>query len=149
MDEGGTHTILQQLEDSIVSLWGEIGVLVPVARYITLHGGVGKLGADETSLQHELLGMAKGVTTASKQAADAWGKARLAQEAVAILTEDVSRAISLLREELAEVKSEREALETTVLTLAAAVTSLMKQAALGLSGGVTQPYLGRTIQGPQ
>ena len=62
VENGGTHAILQCLEDSMVSLQGAIWVLVLAARYITLHGGVGELGAEVIGLQHELLGVAQGVT---------------------------------------------------------------------------------------
>ena len=102
-----------------------------------LHRGVGELGADVT---------AQGVTTAATQAADAQGKARLAQEAVTRLPGDASRAILLLREELTDVQLEQEVLKTTVLTLTAAMTSLMEQVALGLSGSITQPYLDKQFR---
>ncbi len=54
------------------------------------------------------------------------------------LGRDASRAFSHLRTELVDVKLEREVLESTVLTLSAAVTSLMEQAVLGPLGGITQ-----------
>ncbi len=82
--------------------------------------------------------MAQGVSAASTQAVDARDEAHLAQGAVTALGRDASRAFSHLRTELADVKSEQEVLESTVLTLSAAATSLIEQAALGPSGGVTQ-----------
>ncbi len=134
----GTLKILQRLEDSIVSLRGEIGVWAPATRYITLHGGVGELGGVVNALQQEVSGVAQGVSAASTQAVDTWDEAHLAQGAVTALGGDASRAFLHLRVELADVKLEREVLKSTMLTLSAAVTSLMEQAALGPSGGVTQ-----------
>jgi hypothetical protein len=142
----GTLEILQRLEDSIVSLWGEIGVWAPAARYITLHGGVGELGGVVNALQQEVSGMAQGVSAASAQAVDARDEARLAQGAVTALGGEASRAFSHLCVELADVKSEQEVLESTMLTLSAAVTSLMEQVALGPSGGVTQLFLDKQFR---
>jgi hypothetical protein len=82
-----------------------------------------------------------GVFTASAQAVDARDEACLVQAAVTTLSGDASRAISNLRGELADAKSEREALESTVLTLSATVTALMDQAGLGSAGGITQSSL--------
>ena len=107
----GTLEILQWLKDSIVSLWGEIGVLLLATRYITLHGGVRELGGVVIALQHEVSGMAKGASAASAQAVDARDEACLAQEAMITLGRDASKAISLLRGELADVKLELEVLE--------------------------------------
>ena len=66
---------------------------------------------------------------ASAQAVDALNEARLVQAAVTTLNRDASRAISNLRGELANAKSEREALQSTVLILSAAMTTLMDQQA--------------------
>jgi hypothetical protein len=142
----GTIEILQWLEDSIVSLRGEIGVWAPAMRYITLHGGVGELSGVVNALQQEVSGVAQGVSAVSAQAADARDEARLVQGAMTALGGDASRAFSHLRAELADVKSEREVLESTVLTLSAAVTSLMEQAALGPLGGVTQLSLDKQFR---
>jgi hypothetical protein len=136
----GTLEILQRLEDSIVSLRREIGVWAPAARYITLHGGVGELGGVVNALQQEVSGVAQGVSAASAQAVNAWDKACLVQGAMTALSGDASRAFSHLRAELADVKSEREVLESTV------VTSLMEQAALGSSSGVTQLSLDKQFR---
>jgi hypothetical protein len=139
--EPGTLEILQRLEDGMASLRGEIGIWAPAARYITLHGGVGELGSTVNALQQDVIGVAQGVSTASAQAVDAWDEACQVQAAITALSGDASQVISNLRGELAAAKSEREALESTVLTLSAAVTALMDHAGLGPAGGITQTSL--------
>lgn len=140
-DETGTLESLQRLEDGMASLRGEIGIWAPAARYITLHGGVGELGSTVHALQQDVIGVLQEVSTASAQAVDARDEARRVQAALTALGGDASQAISNLRGELATAKSEREALESTVLTLSAAVTTLMTQAGLGPGGGITQSSL--------
>ena len=125
----------------MASLRGEIGIWAPAARYITLHGGVGELGAAVNALQQDVVGVAQGVSTASAQAVEAHDEARQVQGDVTTLGGDTSRAISSLRGELAVAKLEREVLESTVLTLTAAVTALMDHAGLGPAGGITQTSL--------
>jgi len=140
-DETGTLESLQRLEDGMASLRGKIGIWAPAARYITLHGGVGELGSTVHALQQDVIGVLQEVSTASAQAFDARDKALRVQAALTALGGDASQAISSLRGELATAKSEREALESTVLTLSAAVTTLMTQAGLGPGGGITQSSL--------
>ena len=125
----------------MASLRGEIGIWAPAARYITLHGGVGELGSTVNALQQDVIGVAQGVSTASAQAVDARDEARLVQAAVTALSGDASRVISDLRGELAAAKSERQALESTVLTLSEALTALMTNVGLGPVGGITQSSL--------
>ena len=83
---------------------------------------------------------------ASAQAVDALNEARLVQAAVTTLNGDASRAISNLRGELANATLEREALQSTVLILSAAVTTLMDQAGLSSAGGITQSALDQRLQ---
>jgi hypothetical protein len=68
-------------------------------------------------------------------------EARQVQAAVSTLSGDASRAIANLRGELAAAKSEREVLESTVLTLLSAVTALKDHAGLGPMGGITETSL--------
>jgi hypothetical protein len=142
----GTLEILQRLEDGLANLRGEIGIWAPAARYITLHGGVGELGSTVTALQQEVIGVAQGVITASAQAVDARDEARLVQAAVTALSGDASRAIANLRGEKAAAKTERVALESTVLTLSSAVTALMDHAGLGPAGGITESALEQRLK---
>ncbi len=90
------------------------------------------------ALQQDVIGVAQGVSTALAQARD---EARQVQGAVTTLGGDTSRAISSLRVELAVAKLEREVLDSTVLTLTAAVTALMDHAGLGPAGGITKTSL--------
>ena len=137
----GTLEILQSLEDGMASLRGKIGIWAPAARCITLQGGVGELGSTVNALQQDVIGVAQGVATALAQAVDARGEARLVQAAITALSGDASWAIFNLRGEMAAAKSEREALESTVLTLSAALTALMDHTGLGPAGGITQTSL--------
>ena len=137
----GTLEILQRLEDGLANLQGEIGIWAPAARYITLHGGVGELGSTVNALQQDVVGVAQGISTVSAQAVEARDEARQVQAAVSALSGDASRAIANLRGELVAAKSEREALESTVLTLSSAVTALMDHAGLGPAGGITKTSL--------
>jgi hypothetical protein len=137
----GTLEILQRLEDGLANLRGEIGIWAPAARYITLHGGVGELGSTVNALQQDVVGVAQGISTVSAQAVEARDEARQVQAAVSALSGDASRAIANLRGELVAAKSEREALESTVLTLSSAMTALMDHAGLGPAGGITKTSL--------
>ena len=130
----------------MASLRGEIGIWTPAARYITLHGGMGELGSTVTTLQQDVIGVSQGVSTALAQAVDALNEACLVQAVVTTLNGEASRAISNLRGELADAKSEREALESTFLTLSAAVTALMDQTGLGSVGGITQSTPDQRLQ---
>ncbi len=93
------------------------------------------------ALQQEVVGVAQGVSTASAKAVEAHDEAHQVLGAVTTLSGDASRAISSLRGELAVAKLERDVLESTVLTLSAAVTTLMDHAGLGPAGGITQTSL--------
>jgi hypothetical protein len=112
-------------------------VCTTAARYITLHGGLGALGGEVHNLQQECIELARGLTMAFVQATDAWDEARSAHGAVTTVGLDASRAMTILRKELADVKMEWAVLESTVLTLSAAVTSLLDHAGMGLSSDVT------------
>jgi hypothetical protein len=103
--------------------------------------GVGELGSTVTALQQDVIGVAQGVATVSAQAVEARDEARLVQGPITALSGDASRAIANLRGELAAAKSERVALESTVLTLSSAVTALMNHAGLGPAGGSTETSL--------
>jgi hypothetical protein len=107
---------------------------------------VGELGSTVTALQQEVIGVAQGVITASAQAVDARDEARLVQAAVTALSGDASRAIANLRGEKAAAKTERVALESTVLTLSSAVTALMDHAGLGPAGGITESALEQRLK---
>ena len=82
---------------------------------------MGELGSTVNALQHDVIRVAQGVATASAQAVNAQDEARLVQAAITTLSGDASWVISNLRGELADAKSEQEALESIVLTLSAAM----------------------------
>jgi hypothetical protein len=105
MGDAGTLKILQRLEDGLANLRGEIGIWAPAARYITLHGRVGGLGAAVNALQQDVIGVAQGVSTASAKAVEARDEARQVQGAITTLSGDASREISSLRGELAPSRS--------------------------------------------
>ncbi len=98
------------------------------------------------TLHQEVSGVAQGVSVASTQAVDAWDATRPVQGDVTALSGDTSRAFMHLHEELADIKLEREVLESTVLTLSATMTNLMEQVALGPSGSVTQLSLDKQFR---
>ena len=132
--EAGEQTLLQQLEDSVGHLRGELGVCSPNSRYITLHGGVGALGNDYVRLQEglqrlgqELSAAALHAKDAREEACQAWSEATaLGVELEALQRLGGSRELASLRQELTEAKGDQGALEDTVLALAAAVTGLME-----------------------
>jgi hypothetical protein len=99
-----------------------------------------------TALQQDVIGVAQGVSTALAQAVAARDEALLVQAAVTALSGDASRVIANLRGEMAAAKTERVALESTVLTLSSAVTALMGHAGLRPAGGITETSLEQRLK---
>ncbi len=133
---GGVNP-LQRLEDSISHLCGEIGVGATDAQYLTLHGGVGGLGENYVCLQQELVTLGSNLLMAALRMEGAWDKAPQAKTLATTLGDNIDklhrqvslRALEGLYRELQEDKVERGILRSTVLTLTAAVTSLLEDAA--------------------
>ena len=153
-DGGGGNedvlTLLQRLEDSIGHMRGELGVWLSEARYLTLHGGMVTLGEDHTSLHQDVLSLADKLKTSEERADDSRAEVHQVRMATASLGNDMARFVLLrgaggdvdaLRQEVRGLKSERADLESTVLALTSAVTSLMEAAANGPSYGSDQGHL--------
>jgi hypothetical protein len=137
------RALLQQLEDSLGCLRGELGTHASNARYITLHGGVGALEDNYVWLNKDLEGLAQGLSMTALQAKDAQDKACQARAEAAAIGNELNQLRHLggphimagLLRELQDVKAGRETLEDTVLALATAVTGLMEAGVAGPQSG--------------
>ena len=139
---GGVTDLLQQLEDSVAHLRGELGIHPPESRYITLHGGVGALGEDVVQLHDHYTRLSQGLSATGVHISDAKTEATTARMEAAALASEwaqwrgatcTAATVDGLRRELQEVKADRNTLEDTVLAIASAVNGLIGQ--MGQSGG--------------
>ena len=142
INAGGVTDLLQQLEDSVAHLRGELGIHPPESRYITLHGGVGALGEDVVQLHDDYTRLAQGLSANGVHVNDAKAEATTARMEAAALASELAQwrgaacttaAMDGLRRELREVKADRATLEDTVLAIATAVNGLIGQ--MGQSAG--------------
>jgi hypothetical protein len=74
-NSGGVWELIQQLENSVAHLRGELGIHPPESRYITLHGGVGALGNDYIRLYKDYMMLAQGLSVAVVHVNDAKAEA--------------------------------------------------------------------------
>ncbi len=148
----GVLTLLQRRENTIGHMRGELGVWSSEASYPTLHGGMATLGDDHTSLHQDVLSLAEKLKTVEERADDSRAEVHHVRMATASLGSDMARLalargaggeVDALRQEVQGLKAERADMETTVLALTAAVTSLMRRQ---LTGHLTAPI--RAISRP-
>ncbi len=75
MNAGGVTDLLQQLEESVADLRGELGIHPLESRYITLHGGVGALGEDVVQLHDHYTHLSQGLSATGVHISDAKAEA--------------------------------------------------------------------------
>jgi hypothetical protein len=126
----------------LLHLWGELGIQPPESRYITLHGGVGALGDDLVQLYDDYKLLAQGLSASAAHIKDAKAEAATTRMEAAALAAELGQwrvaacttaTMDGLRQELREVKADRETLEDTVLAIVNAVDGLIGQ--MGQSAG--------------
>jgi hypothetical protein len=117
------------------------------ARYLTLHGGMVSLGEEHASLHQDVLGISHKLKATGQQAE---GLRVEVHQVLASLSAKVARLVQsrdnggnlvALRTEVQELKAEHADLESAILTLSNAVTSLMEVAARSPSSDLDQGYL--------
>jgi hypothetical protein len=149
-NNGDFLTLLQRLEDSIGHMRGELGVWSSNARYLTLHGGLLMLGKDHTSLHQDVLALTDELKAAGQRANSSMAEVQQVRLVTASLGAEVARLVQArgnggdvasLRREVLGLRAERADLESTVLALTDAVTSLMEGAASGPSSRPDTSYL--------
>jgi hypothetical protein len=129
---------------------GELGVWSSNARYLTLHGGLLTLGEDHTSLHQDVLALTDELKAAGQRANSSMAEVQQVRLVTASLGAEVARLVQArgnggdvasLRREVLGLRAERADLESTVLALTDAVTSLMEGAASGPSSPTDTSYL--------
>lgn len=136
---------IQQLEDSVALLRGELGVCPPDATYHTLHGGVGAVGLDLARLNATISALARELASAAQQVQLAYGEAIQAKTKAAALELELDslrrtgglQVITALQRGLTDATADRAAIEATVLTLSDAVTALMQHSGGRPSVGIS------------
>ena len=146
----GILTLLQRLEDSIGHMRGEMGVWSSDARYLTLHGGLVTLGKEHTSLHQDILAVTNELKAAGQQVNSSKAEVHQVQLVTASLGAKVAHLVQALsnggdvdslRWEVQGLKADWADLESTVLALTNAVTSLMEAATSRPSSSPNTSYL--------